>query len=62
MMYTTDTKRGRPKTGRNPTLTITLSKDLLKQVNKIAGDNFERRADTIRRLLANGIRLEKDWP
>lgn len=59
-MYTTETKRGRPKTGRNPSIKITVPKDLLRQIDEIAGAWAERRGETIRLVLKAGVRVEKE--
>ena len=53
-------KRGRPKTWRNPTIAVTLPKDLLRQIDEIAGAWFERRAETACQILNEGIRVEKE--
>jgi metal-responsive CopG/Arc/MetJ family transcriptional regulator len=52
-------KRGRPATDQHMVaIVLNLPAPLLAIVNKIAADNFERRAPTIRRLLQHGIQAE----
>lgn len=59
-MYSTDKKRGRPKTGRSPMIKITVPLDLLRQIDEIASAWSERRAETIRQIIKEGVRAEKE--
>jgi metal-responsive CopG/Arc/MetJ family transcriptional regulator len=50
-------QRGRPPTGQNPALLLTLPADLLKRVDRWRDDQFEDmgRQEAIRRLLERAL-------
>jgi hypothetical protein len=53
-------KRGRPATGRAPTVTLTLPVSLMTAVDQSADRAFEPRASAVRRLLAAGLACERN--
>lgn len=57
-MNTHERKRGRPRTGRSPIITLTVSPALAKRIDRSADDRFEGRRDAVRRLLVQGLDAE----
>lgn len=51
-------KIGRPKTGINPVLSVSISSDLQRRVDASAVRAFESRPVTVRRLLEVALRAE----
>lgn len=54
-MNTHKRKRGRPRTGRSPIITLTVSPMLATRIKRNADDRFEGQREAVRRLLVQGL-------
>jgi len=56
----TDTPKraGRPRSGRSPILTLTVTAEVAARIDASAADHFEPRRDAVRRLLEFGLDQE----
>ena len=50
--------RGRPATGRDPPVTVRLSKEMIKVLNSRAAESKVTRAEIIRRLVELGLKVK----
>jgi len=52
-------KRGRPKTGLSPILTVTVPAAVLARIDALAAERFEARRATVRHLLDAGLAAQR---